>query len=388
MKVLILSCNTGGGHNAAGRAIQQQLQAAGVPCDVVDTLAFASRLRENMVCKGHVLAYRYLPKLYGQLYDYVENRPAKKDKKSSVYDNSIGYADKIYRFIVQNGYDTVICVHVFAATAITAILHQHPGAVRSYFVATDYTCSPGVADAEMDAYIIPHPALTQEFATAGVPRERLLPLGIPVAESFTTRQDKAATAAQLGLPPHERLVLMMCGSMGCGPLAQLAEGCLAELPAGSLLVAICGDNRRLYEELAAIHSPQLLVLGYTKLIDQYMDAADLLLTKPGGLSSSEAIAKRLPMLLVDAVPGVESRNLDFLVGEGCALSAPDTGDLVALAADCLADPQMTRQMLDAQARFPQNSARQLAQAILQLANHPPRSSPVAKYVDVLQGGRP
>lgn len=367
MKVLILSCNTGGGHNAAARALQACFADDGIPCDVVDTLSFASRLQENVICKGHVFAYRYTPKLYGQLYSYAETHPPKKVKKTRVYRSNVSYADRIYQFLLQNDYDTVICVHVFAATALTAILQQHPGLVQSYFVATDYTCSPGASDAKMDGYVIPHPALTEEFAAAGIPRERILPLGIPVSETFTQRGDRALACQQLGLPPHRQMVLLMCGSMGCGPLRALTEECLAELPADCLLVVICGDNRHLYEELSNISSERLRVVGYTKKISLYMDAADLLLTKAGGLSSTEAVAKGLPLLFIDAVPGVESRNRDFFVSRGCAMTAQDPAALVELAAQCLTDEKLPAGMLAAQRDFPQNAARALADTVRQAA---------------------
>ncbi len=377
MKVLILSCNTGGGHNAAGRAIRASFAEKGIPCDLQDTLSFASPLRESFVCKGHVFAYRYLPRLYGQAYQFVENHPPQKGRKSGVYRSNISYADRIYQFIQAQGYDTVICVHIFAATALTHILQQHPGLVHSYFVATDYTCSPGASDAEMDAYIIPHPALTAEFAAAGIPAGRIWPLGIPVGQAFCQKGSRAQARLQLGLPEQRRVVLMMCGSMGCGPMRQLAEGCLAELPSDSMLVAVCGDNRRLYEELSAIHSERLRVVGYTNQVSAYMDAADLLLSKAGGLSSTEAVAKGLPILFVDAVPGVESRNRDFFAARGCALTADGTEALVALVAESLNRPQQLQALVEAQKDFPKNAARQLTEAICRQAAIPPRSAATA-----------
>lgn len=368
MKVLILSCNTGGGHNSAARAIRQSFAADGVPCDIVDALSFASRLRENVVCKGHVFAYRHLPALYGSAYRFVEDHPPKKNHKSGVYRSNVSYADRIGAFLVQNGYDTVICVHIFAANAMTKILREHPGLVRCYLVATDYTCSPGVSDTELDGYFIPHADLDAEFSAAGLPTQKLHATGIPVGSEFYAHEPRKTVCRNLGLDDRKRTVLLMSGSMGCGPMKELAEGCLAELPADCQLVALCGDNKKLRAELGEIHSEKLRVVGYTKQISQYMDAAELIVTKAGGLSSTEAAAKNLPILFVDAVPGCESRNLDFFVRHGWADTAAGTDALIECISDYLETPEKCERLSSRlKTDFSQIAANALKEVVLKQA---------------------
>ncbi|MBR6902303.1 MAG: hypothetical protein IKN39_00220 [Clostridia bacterium] len=105
------------------------------------------------------------------------------------------------------------------------------------------------------------------------------------------------------------------------------------MPKDAHLVAICGNNRRLYSSLIKEKAPNVTVVGYTSRIPIYMDAADVILTKPGGLSSTEAAVKHLPMIFIDAVPGCETRNLDFFISHGFA----DTGDTAHALSDLVCD---------------------------------------------------
>ena len=126
----------------------------------------------------------------------------------------------------------------------------------------------------------------------------------------------------------------MCGSMGCGPIKALAEYLPQQIPSNSLLVVICGNNRRLYKSLTKYPLPDnMRVVGFTSRMPLYMDAADLILTKPGGLSSTEAAVKALPMLFIDAVPGCETRNFEFFLENGFA----DMRDSVLELCDTVCD---------------------------------------------------
>ena len=139
----------------------------------------------------------------------------------------------------------------------------------------------------------------------------------------------------LKLPEDKKIVLLMCGSMGCGPIKQLAELLPKVMPDNSHLVAICGSNRRLYTSLVKEQNPNVSVVGYTSRVSVYMDSADVILTKPGGLSSTEAAVKHLPMIFIDAVPGCETRNLDFFVSHGFADTATGAKALANMVCDYL-----------------------------------------------------
>ena len=319
MRLLILSCNTGEGHNSAARALKGCFEAQNISCEIRDALAFWSPEKSKIISKGHVFIYRKMPKLFGVSYRFEENHPPKKGDESLIYDLVIKGCDSLYEYLSENKYDAVICTHVFSAMMITELKKRRRYSVKSYFVATDYTCSPGVNQTALDAYFIPHKKLTEEFCENGIPEAKLVPSGIPVRTDFYKKTDPKEAKDLLSLPRNKKVVLLMCGSMGCGPIKTLAEYLPQQIPSDSLLVVICGNNRRLYKSLTKSPLPDnMRVLGFTSRMPLYMDAADLILTKPGGLSTTEAAVKALPMLFIDAVPGCETRNIEFFLKNGFA----------------------------------------------------------------------
>ncbi len=357
MRVLILSCNTGGGHNSAGSAIQEYFQKEGVDCEMANALSFGSPVYEQFVTKGHVFIYRNMPRLFGLGYRF-EERYHPEGRRSALYRGNAGYADALYQYILENGFDTVICVHIFAASAMTEIRRKYAPPLRMYFVATDYTCSPGVSDLDMDACFLPHAKLVTEFRANGLPEERLIPTGIPVRQAFYEKEDRCAARRRLGLPEHGRLVLLMCGSMGAGPIRRMVARLAAKLPEGASLVVMCGNNQELRTELLrSVKSARVSILGYCEQVPLYMDAADILLTKAGGLSSTEAAVKRLPILFMDAVPGCETRNLAFFLGNGYADTRDTVRELVDLACAYLADPACGERLVNnLEEDFPKDAA--------------------------------
>lgn len=360
MRVLILSCNTGGGHNSAGLAIREYFQRKRIDCEMADALSFGNPVYEQIVTKGHVFVYRNMPRLFGLGYRF-EERCHPEGHKSMIYRTNAGYADKLYRYILEHGYDTVICVHIFAASAMTEIRRKYHPPLKIYFVATDYTCSPGVSDLEMDAFFIPHEKLTDEFCRNGLPGAALVPSGIPVRQDFYRKTDRRSARRQLGLSEYGPLALLMCGSMGAGPVRRIAARLAAKLPENASLVVICGNNRMLQTELLrTIKSPQVRILGYCTQVPLYMDAADVLLTKAGGLSATEAAVKRLPILFMDAVPGCETRNLEFFLGNGYADTRDTVRELTDLACAYLRDPARGKCLTEAlDAGFPRNAAEKI-----------------------------
>ncbi len=336
MRILILSANTGEGHNSAARAMQEYFSARGCTCRILDGLMFMSKSRNELICKSHVFLYRKLPKVYGMGYRFEEHQAQRQPyqkklnaKAARLSQHSLPRRKRNLKIILEDGrYDAVICVHVFAARMVSELRRRGDIRTPCFFLATDYTCSPGVNQLDVDAWLIPHEKLIPEFESYGIPREKLIPTGIPVRGAFYARGDKRAIRRELHLPEEGPIALLSCGSMGASSMGRMVLALVEALPKDALLVAICGNNHALERNLRGlIHSHKLLVLGFTERMHDYMEAADLFITKPGGLSTTEAVSKRVPLALFNAVPGCETRNLEFLQSLGCAVSA---GGVLAL----------------------------------------------------------
>ena len=172
-------------------------------------------------------------------------------------------------------------------------------------------------------------------------REKLVPSGLPAAQAFYHPMEKAEAKRALGIAPEKQHLLMMCGSMGCGPICELAELLEPMLREDQLLSIVCGTNSDLFEKLEKRFAGQenVRVLGLVTNMPVMMQGSDLLLTKPGGLSTTEAAASGLPMVLIDAVAGCEEHNLDFFLGLGAAETADTPEALAATALTLLERPE-------------------------------------------------
>ena len=178
MKVLLFSCSTGGGHNSAAAALAQELEARRVENRTYDALQFLPKSTADLISHGHDFAYRYAPKIYGAGYRREEKHPS-----SLFYEQSIRGIGPLYEELIDQAPDAVICVHLFPAMMMTELRCSYGVRIPTYFVATDFTCSPGVGDLQVDGLCIPHRDLIPEFVTAGLPQERLFPTGIPVGRT-------------------------------------------------------------------------------------------------------------------------------------------------------------------------------------------------------------
>ena len=209
---------------------------------------------------------------------------------------------------------------------------------KTYFISTDYTCSPSVNQSELDYYIIPHESLIQDFADHGIPAEKLFPGGIPVSKRVHTSLSKEESKRELSIPENKRVILLMCGSMGCGPMKVIARNISRTLKDDEYFVVICGSNYELYQRLKFLDDPgSVRILGFTRNVPLYMNSADLMLSKPGGLSTTEAAENHLPMILIDAVAGCETHNMNFWVNNNMAQTRDSVEQLCSLVRSLMDD---------------------------------------------------
>ncbi len=258
--------------------------------------------------------------------------------KGKVYGYLAQGVDKLQARLQAQGYDAVVCLHPLAAMMMTSLRYRYGAGTAAYFVSTDYTCSPPAGETKLGGYFIPHGGLWMNSRPAA-PRYKLIPRGIPVEARFYESVEKEQAKALLDLPVDKRNVLLMCGSMGCGPMEELAERLAASLPADALLSVISGTNEKLLHNLSKQNWANVRLFGYTKKAPLFMDSAELFLTKPGGVSISEAAAKRLPMALIDAVGGCEKYNRAYFTGNGWAQTADSPAAIAQCCAGLLACPE-------------------------------------------------
>lgn len=336
MKILVLSCNTGAGHNSAAIAVRDMMIKMGHECVSKDALSFASEYFSKGVSESYNSIVMHTPKAFGFGYRMCKKQTYKPGHlKSASYALNMMYSKRLYLEILREGYDAVICTHVFAAQSITHVKHKHGLRVPIYVVATDYSFCPYYDELDMNKYFISHESIKRDYIIRGIPEEKVVASGIPVSDKFLSDISRAKARAELGLYTDNFLCLLMTGSMGFGNICGLINEIIEKVDGNYDIIVVTGNNYKLKREIETKykHLKNVCPIGYTDKIHLYMRACNLVVTKPGGLSSTEAMVSNVPLILTMPIPGVETENYELLTELGVAIG----GQNFMMAAYCFKD---------------------------------------------------
>lgn len=312
-------------------------------------------------------------KIFGMVYKAGAAISEAMETKSPVYYANKLYCDKLHDYIESNGFDAVICAHIFPAEAITALKRKGRLAAKSIFLMTDYTCIPFMQETELDWYIVPHSHLIEECVKKGLPREKLLPFGIPVKQVFhSPNADKNEVRHQCILEfgymdPAKKWFLMMSGSMGFGALQDTVSEILRQYGENVEVILVCGNNTELRTELQTQFAEHgnVIALGFTDKVAMLMDACDVLFTKPGGLSSTEAAAKHIPIVHTAPIPGCETCNALFFHYHGMSYATTDITEQVRAAGRlCFDETARDKMIADQTANINKNTCHDITGLLL------------------------
>lgn len=333
MRVLVISVTAGGGHNSAAAALREALEARGHQVLEADLYRqCAGPLAARLVDRVYRFSAAHLRRRYHTVYARLEWEPRLRRRFLRLALPPL-LCRRLQALVAEAAPDRVIATHVFPALALCRLRAAGKCPPPVDGVVTDYCLHPLWEDCDgLRRLTIAAPALAEEAVNRGVPADSLGYEGIPIRSVFRQLPDKAEARRRLGLA-EKPTVLLMGGSMGYGSLWRTAL-CLRRVPEVQT-VCICGGNRLARALLRPRAGPKLRVLGYTADMADYMAAADLAVTKPGGLTLAELAAAGLPALLTRPIPGHEERNLAFAAGLGCAAVAPGGPRATATAAASL-----------------------------------------------------
>lgn len=349
MKVLLLSCSTGEGHNSAARALMEEFLRCGVECEMADPVSFRSGRAQRLVSSCYNNLIKKTPRAFGAVY----KAGALYDSTgitSPVYYANAGYAEELLDYIKDNCVDAVVCTHLFGMEVMTAIEKKLGFNVPSYGVLTDYTCIPFLSETELDGYFVPHETVGQELCDKGVPADKIYPDGIPVSSGFRNRMSKADARDFLGLSQDRRMFLIMTGGVGCENMLKLCEGISTQCGDRAFACVMTGRNDRLYEAVSSRFSDGqgIIPVSFTDKVSVYMNASDVLLSKAGGLSSTEAAVANVPFVTVRPIPGCETKNAEFFERYGMSYRAESDEEAVRLAVSLAFDDESAERMRFAQ----------------------------------------
>jgi len=320
MKVLVLSITAGQGHHQCAMALIDYLKSKNVECEMVDALKHITPMLSESVAQGYLLSTQYSPSAYGSFYRLAEKKgkPSAKVSLSRIAANILSM--KMSKYIKKSKPDLVVCTHVYSAQMVTEMSHIE---AKTIGIITDFTIHPFWEDTDLDYYITASELLTHQAMKKGIPKEKVKPFGIPIQEKFQTILDKKEARKRLGFE-DKTTVFVMSGSMGYGNLVKHIRR-LDKLSLDFQIVSVCGRNKRMKRTIdALVTTKKIHNYGYVDNIDLIMDASDVIITKPGGLTVSEALAKGLSMILMNPIPGQEDRNAEFLLNNGIAMMMSST----------------------------------------------------------------
>lgn len=319
MKILFLTVSTGNGHNSCARAMEEYLKGQGVETFMLDVYEYISPALGKTVSDMYLFASCKIPKIYGKFYSFEERGRGK--FLSTIDGFNILISKKICEYINNMKIDVVVATHLFAGQVLTHIKDEID--TINVGIVTDYTIHPHWENTSLDYYVTADEALTRQGVLRGIPAQSIKAFGIPINLKFAETRKKEEAKKALGFSDAP-LVFLMMGSMGYGNMTKI----LSEVDNGTEeynVVVVCGNNQKALKLINKVKFRRNVTsYGFIHNVDELMDAADCIITKPGGLTVTESLAKGLPMIYVDPIPGQEDRNVEFLVNNGVGIMTSRT----------------------------------------------------------------
>lgn len=349
MKILILSATTGGGHMSAANALKEYIMSVDSTAEIniIDTIQAVSPTLNKAVTGGYVYLATKTPKMYGGFYK-IADKDTSLNKAVTMATTQVG--KKLLPIIEKYSPDIIITTHSFSSEMASTLKGEGDIDIPIISIITDFAPHKTYINENVDAYIVSSEEMVENMVERGVPIENIYPFGIPVKQEFYNEIQHREILIEEGLDPDLKTVLIMAGSFGVTDVLKIYHNIVNAEPDFQIIL-ITGRNEKLYETFDRYLSKTILqnalieeanseqghlfktvkkpkklkpfkptkLLYFTEDIPKYMHVSDLIVTKPGGLTVSEAIASNLPIAAYKPIPGQEEQNVEFLTSKNMAL---------------------------------------------------------------------
>ncbi len=346
-KALLLYISKFSGHYRAAEALEAAF--AKMPAEVevtkINALDYTNPILGRVINRAYLEIIKKKPEIWEHMYDNPE--VMKKTQKAREALHRFNMA-KMGRLMKKYSPDTVYCTQAFPCGMVSDYKKKFSGNITLVGVLTDHAPHSYWLHDEVDYYVVPSPETASRLEEKGVVKDKIRVYGIPVDPLFGVKQERRKILSSLGLETGRPTVLIMGGSQGLGAIEEAVISLMSDTVHNYQLIVIAGSNKKLFRKLERVSRKSsfngIKLFPYIKNVDALMDASDVVVTKAGGMTTSEALVKGLPMVIVAPIPGHERMNTDYIVSKGAAVEVKDIASLHEKLNELFDDPEKLKEM--------------------------------------------
>lgn len=356
------------GHHNATLAIEKAIKACDPDAEILNLNAFSytNPISEKVVNRIYMGLIKRMPAVWDYLYDNPEVVKRVEKLKNIIHSFN---SPKLKNLFSRFRPDAVVCTQAFPCGMVADYKKTYKSATPLIAVLTDYIPHSYWIYDNVDYYIAPSEEVASRLLEKGVPLSKIKPLGIPFDHGFNAPIIRDEVLQRLKLDHHLPNILIMGGGQGLGPIKTIIKS-LEKAKTGFQEIIITGSNKKLYKSLQQKikrYRKAIRLFGYVNNINELMGISSIIITKPGGVTTAEALVKKIPMIIVKPIPGQEANNTSYLVEKGAAIKIdkPDTVHL--LIDELLKGPERLRRMSESAAKISKpNASLDIAKLLLDL----------------------
>ncbi|WP_100404859.1 MGDG synthase family glycosyltransferase [Bacillus solitudinis] len=322
--ISIFSASIGNGHNEASSALKEQFELQGFDVSIIDTFYSIHPFLHKLFLEGYLNMLRFTPRLWGKLYKYSGKYSwfLLMDQLGSVF------SEQLYQMIERNQTTMMISTHPFVTGFLVALKKKKKLSIPLYTVITDLGLHPAYARPEIDGYFTASPEIEEFAKKHNIPIQQCFCTGIPIKAVPDTTIPRQQLREELQLSPSVKTVVITGGGLGLSKYVEIINQ-LEQLKEPIQVICMTGTNRKIGQQIDRVKSKHCIrVIPYTEHFTRYIRASDVIISKPGGLTMSEALACETPVIICDSVPGHEEENADFLEKCGTAVKVEFAKEMV------------------------------------------------------------
>ena len=327
-RVLLMYITKVSGHRQATVAIQQALRQLDpeIEAPAINGFGYTYPILEKIINKAYLSVIKRTPKVWDYLYDNPKIVKNSQSIQNFLHKTS---HEKIEKLIQRHRPQAIVCTQAFPCGMVADYKISHNLDILLIGVLTDFSPHSYWINEGVDYYVVPSEEVKERLVVKGVAPERVRVYGIPLRPRFNEPVDRVAIAENMGLDPNVPTILVMGGGQGLGPIKKIVKS-LGKMNMFVQIIVLSGVNKKIVKSLrryAAKSDKKILVFEFVTNVEELMTLADLIVTKPGGMTTAESLTKGLPMVVINPIPGQEMRNTDFLIQQGIGIRVHDVDDI-------------------------------------------------------------